>query len=147
VPITASNGNMIPKQLAQYRGFLPDQLYFPGMRGTSFEGTAPGPVRDKQMIYFKGMEALHGDISFSSQSGWDATWVVIDAYRHLGFAPTAQQVRDFIHGQRGWVGMEGVYDYRDPEQRGLNFMASVIDRFDPATGKFIAVSKPGGEPL
>jgi branched-chain amino acid transport system substrate-binding protein len=146
VPITASNGNMIPKQLAQYKGFMPEQLYFPGMRGTSERGTAPGPVRDKQNVYFAGIAAHHGDISFSSQSGWDATWLVIDAYRKLGLTPTAQEVRDFIHGQRGWVGMEGVYDFRDPEQRGLNFMSNVIDRFDPATGKFIAVSRPGGEP-
>lgn len=48
VPVTASNGNMIPKQLAQYRAFMPAVLYFPGLRGTSEQGTAPGPVRDKQ---------------------------------------------------------------------------------------------------
>lgn len=93
------------------------------------------------------MAANRADISYSSQSPWDATLLVIDAYRTLGLSPTAEQVRDFIRGQRGWVGMEGVYDFRDPEQRGLNDRSTVIDRFDPATGKFIAVSHPGGEPL
>jgi branched-chain amino acid transport system substrate-binding protein len=146
MPITASNGNMIPKQLAQYKGFMPDELYFPGLRATSEQGTAPGPVRDKQKVYFAGIAAHHGDVSFSSQSGWDATWLVLDAYRKLGLNPTSTDVRDFIRGQRGWVGIEGVYDFRDPEQRGLNYLSNVIDRFDPATGKFIAVSKPGGVP-
>lgn len=146
VPVTGGNGNMIPKQLAQYRGFMPAELYFPGMRGLSPDGTARGPVRDKQSVYFRGMAARGGDVSFSSQSGWDATWLVIDAYRALGLSPTPQAVRDWIRAQRGWVGMEGVYDFRDPEQRGLNSDASVIDRFDPATGRFIAVSRPGGVP-
>jgi branched-chain amino acid transport system substrate-binding protein len=146
VPVTGGNGNMIPKQLAGYRTFIPAELYFPGMRGLSSDSTAAGPVRQKQQVYFTGMAAHHNDISFSSQSGWDATWIVIDAYRALGLTPTATQVRDWIRNQHGWVGMEGVYDFGDPEQRGLNSMATVIDRFYPATGKFTAVSKPGGAP-
>jgi hypothetical protein len=147
LPTIGGNGNMIPKQLAQYKGFLPRDLYFPGFRATSETGTAPGPVRDKQRVYFDGMRRLHADISYSSQADWDATLIVLDGYRKLGLTPTAQQMRDFIHGQRGWVGIEGVYDFSDPEQRGLNFMANVIDRFDPATNTFVPVSHPGGTPL
>jgi branched-chain amino acid transport system substrate-binding protein len=147
IPTVGGNGNMIPKQLAQYKAFLPSELYFPGFRATSERGTAAGPVRDKQRVYFDGMRKLHDDISYSSQADWDATLIVLDGYRKLGLTPTAQQMRDFIRGQRGWVGIEGVYDFSDPEQRGLNFMANVIDRFDPATNTFVPVSHPGGAPL
>ena len=146
VPVLGSNGNMIPSQLAQYHDFMPKTLLFPGVRGLDRNGTAAGPVRDKQRVYFDAMAKQHGDISFSSQAGWDSTLVVIDALQKLGLNANAMQIRDWIRGQHGWVGMEGVYDFSDAEQRGINYLSCVIDQFNAGTGLFTAVSAPGGAP-
>jgi branched-chain amino acid transport system substrate-binding protein len=144
LPIVGGNGNMIPQQLAQYADFLPKDVYFPGGRGMSREGTGAGPVRDKQTIYFNAMTAMGAKISFPNFAAWDSTLVMLDGFRDLGFAVTAQQMRDSIRARRGWVGINGIYDFRDAEQRGVGPMNCVIDRYDAAKGVFEPASKPGG---
>ncbi len=144
VPIVGGNGNMIPQQLAQYGGFLPKELYFPGGRGMSREGTDAGPVRDKQKLYFDARAALGEKVSFPSFAAWDSTYVMLDAFRDVGFDATAKQIRDSIRGRRGWVGMNGIYDYRDAEQRGVGPMNCVIDRYDRTREAFVPASRPGG---
>ncbi len=143
-PIIGGNGNMIAAQLAQYASFLPPRLYFPGVRGLAQTGTRAGPIRDKQKIYFDGLAKAGAQVSVPSNQAWDATWLVLDAYRTLGFDATATQFRDYLRGVRGWVGIEGVYDFSDPEQRGLGVQTCVIDRFDAQRGTFVPVSGPGG---
>ena len=146
VPVFASSANMIPKQLSLYRSFMPRELLFPGMRGLSRSGVGAGPLQAKQSVYFSAMEITGADISFASQANWDATWLIIDAYRALGVAPTSMQVRDWIRGQHGWIGIQGVYDFRDQEQRGIDYLSAVIDRYDAGSGTFLPVSHLGGVP-
>ncbi len=143
-PVTAGNGNMAFAQLSQYTAFLPKQLYFPGRRALSETGTLPGPVRDAQAIYFKAFAAIGVKPDFASNIAWDPTMIVISALKQLGPGGTAQQYRDYILNLHGWVGINGIYDFRDGEQRGLGINAIVIDRYDPATVQFVAVSRPGG---
>ena len=144
VPIVGGNGNMIPQQLASYADFLPKEVYFPGGRGMSAEGTGAGPVRDKQLVYFAAMKSIGTKVALPNFAAWDATFVMLDGYRDLGFDITAQQMRDSIRNRRGWVGINGIYDYRDAEQRGVGPMSCVIDRYDPVHGVFVPASKPGG---
>ena len=144
LPIVGGNGNMIPVQLAQYAEFLPKELYFPGGRGMSREGTRAGPVRDRQTEYFDAMTALGQKISFPNYSPWDASFVMLDAFRVDGWDVTAQQVRDYVRSRRGWVGISGIFDFRDAEQRGVGPSNCVIDRFDAQSETFTPVSRPGG---
>jgi hypothetical protein len=76
--------------------------------------------------------------------GWDPTMIVIDAYRHIGPDATADQLRDYVDNLHGYAGTSGVYDFGDPEQRGLTINALVIDKWDPATQDFVPASRPGG---
>ena len=142
-PVGGGNGNMIFSQLAQYATFLPAELYFPGRRAIA-EGTPAGPIHDAQEVYFDAFRRIGVRPDFASNVGWDPTLIVVDALQHLGTEATAQQVRDYILNLHGWSGINGVYDFRDGEQRGIGINAVVIDRWDPANGRFIAVSKPGG---
>jgi branched-chain amino acid transport system substrate-binding protein len=144
VPIIGGNGNMIVPQLVQYGSFLPRELYFPGVRGLAQSGTRAGPIRDKQAIYFSGLAKAGAKVSVPSNQAWDATWLVLDGYRKLGFDATANQFRDYLHGTRGWVGIEGVYDFSDPEQRGVTVQTCVIDRYAADREEFVPVSAPGG---
>lgn len=117
---------------------------FPASRGLAQSGTRAGPIRDKQAIYFSGLAKANAKVSVPSNQAWDATWLVLDGYRTLGLEPTASQFRDYLHGVRGWVGIEGVYDFSDPEQRGLTVQTCVIDRYDAVREAFVPVSLPGG---
>ena len=73
--------------------------------------------------------------------------IVIDALRHLGTKATATQVRDYIEKLHDFAGVNGMYDFRRGDQRGLDPDSSVMVVWDKPDGKFVTVSKPGGQPL
>jgi len=144
VPVATSFANMTYAQMDQYKNFLPKTLLFAGLQSMSVEGTRPGPVRDAQQHYFAAFKAIGVRPDSGNSLAWDSTWVVIDALRHLGVGATATQVRDYIDNLHGWVGVNGVYDFSDAEQRGIGIGGMVVDRWDQARNEFIAVSRPGG---
>lgn len=57
VPIIGGNANELYAQLAQYKGFLPAELYFPSPRSIAEGGTLAGPIKDAQSVYFKAFKA------------------------------------------------------------------------------------------
>ena len=146
VPIATSTGDMIYSQLAQYANFLPKELYFPGLRSMSPEGTSKGPVLNAQRQYFAAFAKIGVQPDFANNEVWDTVLIVIDAFRHLGTTATADEVRNYIRSLHGWVGINGVYDFSDPEQRGIGEGSIVIDRWDRAKNDFVPISKPGGNP-
>jgi branched-chain amino acid transport system substrate-binding protein len=144
VPVLASNGDMIYSQLAQYRGFMPKELLFPGVLASSHDSLGSGPVKDAQTVYFNAFKAAGIKPDFPNTLAWDPALIVIDAYRHLGFNATAQQMRRYLNGLHGWVGINGVYDFRDGNQHGIGQNALIMSRWDPSKEDFIPVSKRGG---
>jgi ABC-type branched-subunit amino acid transport system substrate-binding protein len=80
----------------------------------------------------------------TGQQAWDATLIVVDALRKLGINATAEQLRAEIAGMHGYAGINGIMDFRDGQQRGLQENAAVIVRWNPAKQNWIPVSKPGG---
>lgn len=145
VPVLSSNGNMVFAQLAQYAAFMPAQMYFPGTSALVPGTIGPGPIRLKQAAFYKAFSAAgvpHPDNP--NNTAWDPGMIIVDAYRQLGTDASAAAIRDYIHGQHGWTGINGVYDYSDPEQRGIGATALVIYRYDAKSATFAAVSRPGG---
>ena len=57
---------------------------------------------------------------------------------------TAAQLNDYIQHLNGWAGINGYYNFTTGNQRGLGIDAVVMDRWDPAAGDFVLVSKGGG---
>jgi branched-chain amino acid transport system substrate-binding protein len=145
LPVSSSTGNMSFAQMAQYSSFLPKELYFAGLRSISREGTLAGPVRDAQTVYFNAFKKAGVRPDVLNAISWDAMMIVVDAYKHFGPDMTAEQARDYVDNLHGWAGTSGVYDFSDPEQRGLAINALVIDKWDPATNDFVPASRPGGE--
>jgi branched-chain amino acid transport system substrate-binding protein len=146
IPVSSSTGNMSFAQMAQYKSFLPKQLYFAGLRSISRLGTARGPVRDAQAVYFNAFKAIGVRPDVLNAIDWDPAVIVVAAVRHIGVSATADQIRDYIANLHGFAATSGVYDFSDPEQRGLTINALVIDKWDPVTGDFVAASGPGGFP-
>ncbi len=144
LPISGSTGNMSFAQMAQYKSFLPTQLYFAGIRSISDKGTLPGPVKDAQDVYFKAFKSINYRPDVLNAICWDPIIIVVDALRHLGPDATAVQVRDYIDNLHGWPGTSGIYDFGDAEQRGLTINALIIDQWDVATASFVPASKAAG---
>lgn len=143
-PVATLFSNMTFAQMEQYKNFLPATLLFAGPRSMSREGTRPGPVREAQKLYFNAFKTAGIRPDSGHTLAWDSTWVVIDALRRLGVSATAEQVRDYIDNLHGWVGINGVYDFGDSEQRGIGINGVVIERWDAQAADFVAVSRPGG---
>jgi branched-chain amino acid transport system substrate-binding protein len=142
-PVAGGNGNMVFTQLAQYTSFLPKELYFPGRRAVA-EGTPPGPVHDAQEEYYKAFASIGVRPDFANNIGWDPAMIVVSTLQHLGPDATAQQCRDYILNLHSYVGINGIYDFRDGEQRGIGINSIVIDKWEPDKTRFVAMSKAGG---
>lgn len=144
VPVSSSTGNMSFAQMAQYKSFLPKQLYFAGLRSISQQGTARGPVRNAQNVYFRAFQLADTRPDVLNAIAWDPVMIVISAIRHIGVSATADQIRDYIDNLHGFAATSGIYDFGDSEQRGLTINALVIDKWDPSTNEFAPASAPGG---
>ena len=144
VPIIAGSGNMIKAQLARYGGFLPPELYFPGLFGMTRSTTAPKPVQEAQATYMTALAKAKLEPDMTSNIVWDYVMTLIGAIRHIGPSATAPQIREYIDGLRNEPGIEGMYTYTDPEQRGIGQNAVVIYRWTRASDAFVPASEPGG---
>jgi branched-chain amino acid transport system substrate-binding protein len=145
IPIGTSNGNMTLGQMTQYHDFLPKELYFPGARGFSLEA-ARGKVQDAQIVYFNALKAAGVKPDVGPSLIWDPTMLVMSAYQKLGTDATAEQVRAYLAGLKGWAGVDGIYDFTDPDHanRGLGQDATVMYRWDPEKTQFSIVSGIAG---
>jgi branched-chain amino acid transport system substrate-binding protein len=144
VPTLAGNGNMIHSQLAQYTSFIPKELYFPGRRAIVYDPSAPPPVRAAMQQFFAAYKSVDAKPSIAATLSWDPAMLIIDGLRKLGPNVTAPQLNDWIQHQSNWAGINGFYDFRNGNQRGLGIEAVVMDRWDPVAGDFVTVSKGGG---
>jgi hypothetical protein len=80
-------------------------------------------------------------------ASWDATMLVAGALRKYGPGASAEQIRGFIAGTRGWTGIFGRYDFKAIPQRGIGRDAMYLARWDIAKQTWVAVSRAGGAPL
>jgi branched-chain amino acid transport system substrate-binding protein len=143
-PVVGGLGNAVYAQLAQYAPIMPKELYFPGMRGMSLQVPNPRPIHAKQVEYYDAFTKASVRPDGPATLAWDSTLLFLDTLQQLGVDAGATQMRDYIRQRRGWVGINGVYDFSDPEQRGLSALACVVYRYDPAQQNFVPVTKPGG---
>jgi branched-chain amino acid transport system substrate-binding protein len=90
------------------------------------------------------MGALGAKPDMVSIAAWDPSLLVASALRKLGPGVTAAQLRDYMDNLRGWVGVNGPYDFRAMPQRGLTENSLLIVRWDPTRNAAVAVSKFGG---
>jgi len=145
IPVTASGGNMIYEQMAQYAGFTPAKLYFAATRGIAPDANLrPGPIMDAQKVYFNAFKAAKIRPDFATSLAWDPGSILVYALRKLGPSATAEQLHGFIEGLHSWAGIDGIYDFRDQSQRGIGQNALVVYHWDTPTGAFAVVSRSAG---
>jgi len=144
LPIGGGHGNINYNQLKQYQAFLPKEVYFPGIIALAPGGVGAGPIKDAQTAYFAAFKSVGLRPDLSLNVPWDPVSIVIGALRKFGPDVTAQQLRDYVVNLHGYVGVNGVYDFRDGKQRGVGVNALIVDRYDNAKETLTPVSRPGG---
>jgi branched-chain amino acid transport system substrate-binding protein len=147
VPILTTPGNQTYEQMSAYAGFLPKDLLF-----CSGPFAAPDQVTDKTMkaqvnALYTSLAKLGARPGFPGQTDWDGGLLIVNAYRKIGFDATAAQIHDYIQNTRNYIGENGHYDFVASPQRGLDGSSTVIVRWDPTKGTWVAASKLGGQPL
>ena len=73
--------------------------------------------------------------------------VHIVCWKYKPDVPDADRFRTYLANLKGWVGVNGPYDFKTYPQRGLGPTAAVISRWDAEKQQWLGVSKPGGDPL
>ena len=72
---------------------------------------------------------------------------MVPRYRCFEFEGSAAKLRAYLTSLRGWVGVNGSYDFRTNPQHGVGINSVLVIRVDQGGAKFTPVSKVGGTPL
>jgi branched-chain amino acid transport system substrate-binding protein len=147
VPVLSSGANLDANQLAQYKSFLPDAIYFNSLLFFGRDALPRGGVRDQVDRLYGAFKAAGAKVNPSSGFSWDPGWIVVSALRKLGTNVTAEQLHQYLEALHGFDGVDGTYDFRTGDQHGLNDLSVIMVTWDPVKGDFGVVSKPGGYPF
>jgi branched-chain amino acid transport system substrate-binding protein len=147
VPIMLSPGNLTPTFMKQYGALLSEKMFLPA--SAMYGGTsAVGRTTRNAMSAFADAYRVAGlPTDQIAISAWDPTMLLVDTLRKLGPDATPEKVRAYLVGLKGWVGVNGSYDFRAIPQRGVAQEALLVIRWDPARSEFVPSSRLGGKPL
>jgi branched-chain amino acid transport system substrate-binding protein len=147
LPVVSTPANSLATELRQYASIMPKELLFPNLPSFLDPDQLPkGPLRNNVAHFFDAFKAAGLRPSGEGQV-WDSILIVLSAVQKLGFDAQPAQIRDYIDNLRGWSGINGTYDFRAYPQRGIGIESVIVQRWDPATERGIAVSRPGGAVL
>jgi branched-chain amino acid transport system substrate-binding protein len=144
IPVVAPNGNMLYSEMTNFAATLPKELLFPAYRAMTEGDVRPGPIKDAQNVFFQALKTKDLKPDAASVTSWDPMLIVLSGYKKFGDGMTAAQLHTYILGLHSYAGVNGIYDFRDGGQRGIDSHAIVIDRWDAKKTGFTVVSHPGG---
>jgi branched-chain amino acid transport system substrate-binding protein len=131
LPVYGSGANMNVDQLSQYTAFMPKELYLNAAQGVIQDPKAPGPVKARQTVFFNAMQKAGIHVEYSHSLTWDPTLAVVDALRTLGTDVAPAQLHEYLENLHGWAGIQGIYDFRKGDQRGLGENGAALFRWNP----------------
>jgi branched-chain amino acid transport system substrate-binding protein len=147
VPVMTSPNNQNQEQMAASAEFLPSELLVPTAPFATPEQITNQAQRAAVKAFYDGVAALGiQQPTTPTQTVWDPGLIIVSAYRKYGLDMTAAQAHEYIASLKGFVGINGPYDFQAFPQRGLGATAVVI-RWDRGTKTWVAASKIGGAPL
>ena len=149
VPVLTGNGNMANQVMAQFAGFLPHELYVPSPAFLPHDGLyklAP-EVEAKQQQFYAATAAANIPVDYMSAGVWDTLLMTVAALNKLGPNATAAQVKDDLSNQTAFAGINGLYNFQQTPQRGLDASNAAVSRWNATTHNWQPVSLPGGDPI
>jgi branched-chain amino acid transport system substrate-binding protein len=145
--VQTTGGNVNKTQMEQYAQFIPKDMILVGQPYSAI-GQVPAQVRLAKTTFLDQMHQAGVAVPDATQwIAWDPTMIIVSALRKLGTEATAKQVRDYILTLHDWPGVNGFYDFRRGDQRGIEPRSNVVVRWDKSVGDFVTISKPGGVPF
>ena len=142
IPVLTTAGNLSDAEMHAFAAFLPKELYFPATPAFAPDQVPPGPLKRSLESYFAALKAAGAKPENATSLAWDGTLLVIEALRKLGTTATAAQIREYLAGLRGGIGIYGPHDFVAVPQRGLGIGSVVMVRWDGAKG-WVAASGLG----
>jgi branched-chain amino acid transport system substrate-binding protein len=149
-PVATNAGNLTYAQMTQFAAFLPKPLFLTAPEwvvGDDPRIALDARVRAKQKEFYAAFAAAGVKPDEGSMLGWDPGTIIVDALKTLPERVTATQLRDYLVHLKDQPGVGGLYDYEATPQRGLSINSIVVTRWDPAGGRWQAVTQPGGAPV
>ncbi|HEY5340670.1 MAG TPA: ABC transporter substrate-binding protein [Candidatus Aquilonibacter sp.] len=144
VPIVSTNSNMTYSQMDTFKAYLPRDLWFPALLAMTPEATDKGPLHDAQAAYYRSFKAVGVTPDEGHILAWDPAMIIVSALRKLGPDANAQQIRDDILHLHGYIGVDGVYDFSNSDQRGITDKSGAMARWDALKRRWVRISRPGG---
>jgi branched-chain amino acid transport system substrate-binding protein len=147
IPTVTSPGNLNAAFFRQFGSITPKSLYFGGVPYYGLDtltNPATKAANATMVSVLAGVGAKPDQIEISA---WDPAMMLVDALRKLGTDATPAKLRAYLVNLKGWVGVNGPYDFPAIPQRGLGQNAAIVVRWDPQKNAATAVSKLGGSPL
>jgi branched-chain amino acid transport system substrate-binding protein len=145
--VMTNGGNINKTQMQQYAQFIPKDMILTGPPYMT-PGIIPARVRLAKATF---LDAMHvAGVASPDQTNliaWDPMMLMIGVLRKDGTGVTARRMRDELLKVTNFAGINGIYDFRRGDQRGLDPLGSPIVRWEKNEGEFVAVSKAGGMPL
>lgn len=145
IPVLTTSANMIVNQMKSYAGFTPKNVYFQGLSYVA--GVARSKDTKPMQVFTAALKANGIPQDFQSGIAWDPAMIVIDALRHLKPNATAAALHEYLENLNTYVGIAGVYNFRDGNQRGLTVDDVLIMRWNGEKSDFVSASRFGGFPL
>ncbi len=145
-PVLTSGANLNQRVMAQFSSFLPSTMLFNGIIYYGRNELSRGPLRSRIDDFYTAFKEIKGSPTPSSGYAWDPLLIIAEALKHLGTSASSAQLHDYLTHLRGFVGISGVYDFRD-DNHGLTDKSVIIVRWDTAKDTFVAASRGGGMPL
>lgn len=146
LPVWTGDGNMTYAQMHDYKSFLPKELYIAAVPAFA-PNALSGAVRDAVRTYLDAFKPTGVRPDIGQSLAWDPAMLIVDALRKLGPDASADQIRNYLAGQKSWAGINGVYNFSDMPQRGVGLSSTVIVRWEPSKDTWVGVSRLGGMPL
>jgi branched-chain amino acid transport system substrate-binding protein len=145
--VMTNGGNINKAQMAQYAQFIPRDMILTGPPYMTL-GIIPARVRLAKATFLDAMHQVNvAQPDQTNLIAWDPMMLMVGVLRKVGTRTTARQMRDELLKVTNFAGINGMYDFRRGDQRGIDPLSSPIVRWDKAEGEFVTVSKPGGLPL
>ena len=148
LPTYTTTGNLTANFIKQYGALFPaGSVYFATVPLYAGDALNSPATRSAIALISTELGAVGAKPDMVGIGSWDPAMVVVSALRKLGTGMTATQLRDYLENLRGFVGVNGPYDFRAMPQRGLSENSLLIVRWDAARQTAVAVSKFGGSAL
>ncbi len=146
IPVITNAGNINPNQISSYASFLPATMLFSGFGFMAPNLQSDQRVRALQQQFVTDVSAQKAEPAGPTASTYDPARVVVDAFRKLGTKATAAQIKDYIEHVKGYPSINGLMDFTNGNQRGMDERGVVIVQWDGSKRAFTPVSKYGGAP-